>query len=103
MTERLAQLEKYAREDPHDPFNHYAVALEILNLNKPLAIERLQQLVLSHPAYLPAYYMLAQTLAELGRQHEAEKIFTAGIELARTLGDVKTLRELQAALEFWQS
>ena len=94
---RIEQLEAFAKEDPHDPFNHYALALEYLKVNASRAFEQFENLMKDHPDYLPTYYPFAHLLIEMTQPDRGEEIFLAGIEQARKAGDAKTLRELQAA------
>ena len=50
---RLEQLRQFAAEEPHDPFNHYALALEYLKTNPREAENLFEQLLQQHPEYLP--------------------------------------------------
>lgn len=99
---RLEQLKQFAAEEPHDPFNYYALALEYLKSNPDEAQGIFKNLLISHPDYLPTYYPYAQLLAERKENALAEQTFQNGIEAAKNAGDVKTMRELQAALTDWQ-
>ncbi|MBY0433570.1 MAG: tetratricopeptide repeat protein [Cyclobacteriaceae bacterium] len=94
---RLEQLRQFAAEEPHDPFNHYALALEYLKTNPREAENLFEQLLQQHPEYLPTYYPYAQRLAETKNYDAATAIFDRGIDQARKAGDAKTLRELQSA------
>jgi len=99
--DRIEQLEAFVKEDPDDPFNHYALALEYLKVNASKAYEQFENLVKKHPEYLPTYYPFAHLLIELKQPDRGEQIFKAGMEQARTAKDLKTLRELQAAYNDW--
>lgn len=99
---RLEQLKQFAAEEPDDPFNHYALALEYLKNNPDEAHEIFKRLLLSHPDYLPTYYPYAQLLAERKEVALAEQTFQNGIQAAKKAGDMKTMRELQAAFMDWQ-
>jgi hypothetical protein len=98
--DRIRQLEEFLREDPNDPFNSYALALEYLKADTRKAQDLFEQLLSSHPNYLPTYYPFAQLLIE---QHDprAEAIFKQGIETARNLNDLKTFKELNSAYNDW--
>jgi uncharacterized protein HemY len=54
--------------------------------------------MLKFPNYLPVYYQLGQLLAENGEIQRAKTIFEAGMLIARTTKDLKTMGELQEAL-----
>jgi hypothetical protein len=98
---RISQLESFAREDPNDPFNHYALALEYLKTDQAKALEQFEGLLRSHPDYLPTYYPFAHLLIDMRLTDRGEEIFKLGIEKARMLKDTKTQRELQAAYDDW--
>jgi len=99
--DRISQLESFIKEDPGDPFNHYALALEYLKTDPARAYEQFEWLLKQHPDYLPTYYPLAHLLIDMRRPERGEEVFKLGIEKARVLKDVKTLRELQAAYNDW--
>ena len=48
--------------------------------------------------YLPQYLMAGQTLVEAGRPSDAREWLEAGVALARSQGEMKTLGELEGAL-----
>jgi hypothetical protein len=98
---RLPQLEQFLRDDPSDPFNYYAVALEYLKIDARKAKTLFVELCARFPDYLPTYYPFAHLLIEEGNWPEAESIFTKGIETAKKLGDSKALRELTTAHNDW--
>lgn len=97
MSNILEQLEQYAKDDPHDPFNHYALALEYLKTDVAKAQQLFEQLITDHSQYLPTYYHLGQLYAGQGKTEEAISIFERGIIVARSAGDQKALRELEGA------
>lgn len=95
---RADLLKKFIDEDPSDPFNYYALALEYLDYDPGSARELFDQLLIHHPDYLPVYYTAGKLYAELGDEAKAQHILSTGIELAKNKSDVKALRELQSAL-----
>ena len=90
--DRLKQLQKFYEEDPLDPFNLYALALEYLKVDLALSRKHFQLLLANHPAYLPTYYHAAKLFHDTGDREGA-------IALARKNNDVKTLRELRSAYD----
>ncbi|MEX2235644.1 MAG: tetratricopeptide repeat protein [Cyclobacteriaceae bacterium] len=97
--DRIIQLEQFYEEDPLDPFNLYALALEYLK-SQPTKSQRLFETLLeNHPEYLPAYYHAAKLYQEIGEIEKAAKVFKNGISLADKLKDSKTLRELKSAYD----
>lgn len=101
MTDRVRQLEEFLKEDPRDPFNHYALALEYLKTDTNRARHLFETLLTSFPDYLPTYYPYAHLLIELGKNEAAEDIFNKGKEMAMQKGDQKTLGELRSAHQDW--
>jgi hypothetical protein len=101
--DRLRQLIQFAEEDPDDPFNLYALALEFLKSDLPKAGALFEELTGSFPDYLPTYYPYAHWLIEQKKFEKAEEIFLKGIQTARTRQDLKTLRELQSAYNDWKN
>jgi tetratricopeptide (TPR) repeat protein len=99
MSDRIKQLEQFIAEDPHDPFNHYALGLEYINVDSYKALTIFKAIVNSHVEYLPVYYQLGKLYQHLGEKENAAETFNKGIALAKSKNDLKTLRELSAALE----
>ena len=93
---RIAILEKYCKEDPTDPFNFYALALEVGKQNAQEATKILIPLIKSNPDYLPSYYQAALFLIRESNYEEASTILEQGIIIARKQNDSKTLRELMS-------
>ena len=99
MTPRIQQLEQFAKDEPHDPFNVYALALEYQKFDIPRALGLFEQLVILHPDYVPTYYHLAKLQAFTGDVAYALKTFKSGMIAAQKVGDHKAMRELKSALE----
>jgi tetratricopeptide (TPR) repeat protein len=84
-------------DDPQDPFNLYALALEYSKSDIHKAVEIFEQLIKSHSAYVPTYYQLGKLLIELSENKKALDVFDRGMTAAREQNDRKALRELQSA------
>lgn len=98
--DRLSQLEEMLKEDPHDPFIQYGIALEYAkNGDVPEAISRIEKLLSEKPDYLGAYYQLGQYYEVEGNNEEAIDTYKRGIILAEKLKNQKTLNELREALQ----
>jgi tetratricopeptide (TPR) repeat protein len=96
-TDRIKQLEKFYEEDPLDPFNSYALALEYLHSDTRRSQWLFETLLEKHMDYLPTYYHAARLYQDLGQSEKAIRTYKDGIALARRLNDAKALRELQSA------
>ena len=103
MTNRIQQLMQFTIEDPKDPFNKYALALEYQKIDAGKALEIFAQLLRDHDNYVPTYYQLGKMYQEAGRNEEALQVFARGIAEARNQNDLKACHELQSALEELQS
>jgi tetratricopeptide (TPR) repeat protein len=95
---RLQQLLKFVEEEPHDPFNIYAVALEYVKLDSDKALVYFENLVAEHPDYVASYYTFGKLLQIKNQLEKAKQVFQKGIEKADANNDQKALRELKNAL-----
>jgi tetratricopeptide (TPR) repeat protein len=99
MASRLEMLEQYYKEDPNDPFNIYALALEVQKTDTRKTLYYFDILLAQHPSYVPVYYHAGKLYQELGEKTKAIEIFEFGIDQAQATGDLKALRELRSALD----
>lgn len=97
--ERLKILNECYVQDPHDPFNAYALAMEYVAIDPLLALKYFEELLSNHPNYLPTYYHVAQLYFDLGNNTQAETTYEKGITLAIELKQEKALRELKGAYQ----
>jgi tetratricopeptide (TPR) repeat protein len=95
--ERLKILFDYLEEEPNDPFNIYAIAMEYLNKDIERAKFYLEKLLVEHPDYIPTYYHAAALYFENGEFEKAENTFKAGIEKAHQKKSMKAFDELKRA------
>ncbi len=100
---RIELLKTFILEDPSDPFNHYALALEYLNSGDFTDARKLFQYVFdNHPDYLANYYQFGKLEESMGNLEVASKLYSSGIAVAKKTGDLKTASELQSALDFME-
>ncbi|MCP4458124.1 MAG: tetratricopeptide repeat protein [Cytophagales bacterium] len=98
--DRIKLLEGYSSEEPGDPFNFYALAMEYLDEAPQKSRVLLNQLLVNHPNYLPSYYKAAHLQWDIFENLEDSKlIFEKGIVLAQKLNDEKVLGELKASYQ----
>ena len=93
----LTNLLKFYEEDPEDPFNSYALALEYLKHDPAKASHYFDVLLDKHPEYLPTYYHAASFFASMENIKKAEEIYIKGIALALNKNNIKTHQELVRA------
>jgi len=99
LTQRIKQLLQFCEDDPGDPFNVYALALEYLNHDAARARELFEKLLADHQDYLPTYYHAAKFFQEHGEHERATAVYESGMTLAKKLNDQKALRELRSAYD----
>lgn len=81
--------------DPGDTFLRYSLAMELRSEGNPDAsLEKLAELMRDAPPYVPAFFMAAQQLVDLGRIDEARSHLRDGIEQARGQGDAHAAAEM---------
>jgi tetratricopeptide (TPR) repeat protein len=98
-SDRIKMLEQFVVEDPTDPFNHYALALELAKSDKRKAKEVFDQLIATNPEYVPAYYQAALLYLELILNDEATIIIEKGIVQAKKQDNLKATNELRSLLD----
>jgi tetratricopeptide (TPR) repeat protein len=99
MLDRIKLLEGFISEDPGDPFNYYALALEYAKEDESKALDIFKQLIKDRADYLPTYYQLAKLYEQIGQIKNALDTYNEGILIARQQKDFKTQQELMAGLE----
>lgn len=97
--DRIKQLEKFISEDPEEPFNRYALALELAQDETDKAIALLIHLIKDKPHYVPSYYQAALLLLDQNRLEETKIILEQGIKTARAQSEHKAASELKLLLE----
>ena len=98
-SERIRMLEQFVADDPSDPFNNYALALELVKSDQNQAKKIFEQLISEHPSYVPTYYQSALLLIESSQNEEATKIIEKGIAEAKKQNNTKAAGELRSLLD----
>lgn len=99
MSTRLDTLLQFYKDDPNDPFNIYALAIEYQKSDPAKAMEYFNLLLHNHEGYVPTYYHAAKLFQEIGDTEKAIIIYEKGIEVAKLQNDLKAARELQSAYD----
>jgi len=100
--ERITLLIKFIEDEPENPFNSYALAMEYYEHKPSKALDVLVGLTQKFPSYLPTYFKLAHLHWEDEKWDLAEEIFLKGIRLAEEQEDKKAMTELQSAYQNFQ-
>ena len=93
----LENLIAFYEEDPNDPFNIYALALEYQKSDGGKAELYFDILLDQHPEYLATYYSAGAFFSALEKNEKAEIIYQKGIDLALNIKNTKTHQELLRA------
>jgi tetratricopeptide (TPR) repeat protein len=90
-------LEAFLASHPKDPFARYGLAMECANSGDlDAAVGQFQQLIAENPDYVAGYHQYGQLLTRLGRNSEARKTLTTGVEVARRMGNDHARSEMEA-------
>jgi Tfp pilus assembly protein PilF len=95
----LSQLEQFYQDEPEDPFNVYALALEYQKHDQAKACKLFDELLKKHPLYIPSYYHAAKLFETLGLRDKVISTYETGISRAKEANDLKTARELKSAYD----
>jgi len=96
---RIDQLQQMLKDEPHDSFLNYALALEHAKANDiPKAIGIIEEIILRDENYLGAYYQLGKLYEETGDPAKAIATYQKGIEIAKKQNNRKAQGELNEAL-----
>ena len=97
---RTEMLTQFLRENPHDAFARYGLAMEYSNAgDSERALQEFTRLLETNPDYTAGYFMAAQTLAKIGRSEAARKMLSDGISCAARTGNAHAKSEMEAMLE----
>ena len=97
--ERIKLLKEYCAEEPQNPFNYYALALEYRESDKSEATHLFDFVVVNFPNYLPVYFPAAHFFYEEDKLQKAKQLFESGLALANELQDEKAKKELANAYQ----
>ena len=96
---RREYLEEAVRNDPHNTFARYGLALELAKSEPAAAWSHFAYLLDHHPDYSATYYQAGAFLIKQGRRDEARKVLTTGVEVTGLQSKQHARAELQSALD----
>jgi len=98
--ERIEQIHEMVKEDPNDPFLHYALGLEYAKKkNFQEAMSAFQKTIELDENYVAAYYQLGILFIEIDIVDVAKTYIEKGMEKAQLKRDFKSRAELEELLE----
>jgi tRNA G10 N-methylase Trm11 len=96
---RIAQLLTYVAEEPNEPFNLYALALEYLKLDELKALAYFEKLTQDFEQYVPTYYHLAKLYEAREEIEKAKVIYQKGLLISELQKNTHAHQELQKAYQ----
>jgi tetratricopeptide (TPR) repeat protein len=99
MADLLEKLKEFYKEDPSDPFNIYALAIEYLKSDLEKAEFYFEELLANYPEYIATYYHAAALFLQKNQFEKAEETFKKGIEMAQRLNKAHAFNELKRAYQ----
>jgi len=98
--DKIAGLREILALDAKNSFARYGIAMELAKRGETdAAIKEFDTLLANDADYTAAYFMAAQTLANVGRNAEAVARLKAGISCAARTGNRHALSEMQSMLD----
>ena len=98
--DRIAKLQEFLSNTPHDNFLQHALALEYVKIGEEEKARDLFLAILQRdPAYVGSYYHLGKLLERTGDKEAAITWYEQGMAKARELGEQHAYNELQGAYE----
>jgi len=92
-------LKKLIEDQPSEPFNRYALAMEYKKTNNhKQALDIFNQLTEESPDYIATYFHYGSILEEVGQPQKALEIYRLGIEKSKVQGEQHAMSELKNAL-----
>ncbi|GMQ27413.1 tetratricopeptide repeat protein [Algoriphagus confluentis] len=96
---RIEALRNFILEEPENPFNYYALALELQQIDPKETQDLLMFLLTNYEDYLPMYFPGAHFFWENGDLNSAKDFFEKGISLAKSQNNLKAQQELNNAYQ----
>ena len=99
-TDRIAQFENMAKEDPSNDMAHFSLGNAYLQAGRPQdAAISLHACIEINPEMSKAYQLAGQALIETDEKEEAAKVLKRGYEMAASRGDVMPRDAIAQLLE----
>ena len=98
-TSRRQKIETMLQDEPRDTFLRYSLAMELQKEGDyEASLQGFRDLMLDRPPHVPAFFMAAKLLAQLGRAEDARVALREGIEQSRAQGNQHATNEMSEFL-----
>ena len=98
--DRMKKINEMLLATPNDSFLHHALALEYIKLGEEQEAKKHLEFILANNSdYVGSYYHLGKLLERINETENAIRIYEEGIVVAKKLKDIRTMKELEMALE----
>lgn len=97
MTHFLSQLIQFYNEEPTDPFNIYALAIEYQKFDIQKAQFYFEELLKNYPEYTATYYHASALYLQMNKPEMASEVFLKGLEITQKLNKTHANGELKRA------
>jgi Fe-S cluster biosynthesis and repair protein YggX len=102
QTQRIAQFQKMANDDPNNELGHFSLGKAYLEAGRPGdAVPSLRRVIELRRSMSKAYQLLGEAYEKLGRRNEAVEIMMEGVKVSDELGDVMPRDTMVRLLESW--
>ena len=102
QSQRIAQFQKMANDDPSNELGHFSLGKAYLEAGRPAdAVPSFQRVIELRRSMSKAYQLLGEAYEKLGRRDEAAQIMKVGVGVADELGDVMPRDAMIRLLESW--
>jgi thioredoxin-like negative regulator of GroEL len=96
---RREKIEAMLKDEPHDIFLRYSLAMELQKEGEHEASLRgFRELMSEDPPHVPAFFMASKLLVQLSRLEDAREVLRAGIEEARSQSNEHAASEMSELL-----
>ena len=101
-TQRIAQLQKMANDDPNNELGHFSLGKAYLEAGRPGdAVPSLKRVIELRRSLSKAYQLLGDAYEKLGQRDRAVGIMREGVAVADEFGDVMPRDAMVHMLESW--
>jgi len=100
LNKRLIKLWEMQKENPEDTFLKYAIAMEFLGMNDIVSAKKyFEEVIAVDENNVAAYYQIGKIYETNNEATNAISIYEKGLEAAIKKNDLRSVREINTAIE----